>query len=226
MTSGSRAARCCLSSPSPTRDTASWPRTAQRDPRHPRLHVQPARSWPVLPGRPGAGLVGRADRPRQGDRHEPLFRGRVQHARLVLRLHGAGQHQSQDRTTLWPRLPRHHAARHGGRAEGDARCARRQASGGRRRPVVRRLSGLPVGGHLPGGHGGIVAVVTAPKGGGGDEAVETLRKRLATEPHWNGGWHYDQGGIVADDDGHSCRDAAALWHQRAPGAHDPRSRRP
>ena len=43
---------------------------------------------------------------------------------------------------------------------------------------------------------GIVAVVTAPKGGGGPEAVETLRKRLATEPSWNGGWHYDQGGIV------------------------------
>ena len=43
---------------------------------------------------------------------------------------------------------------------------------------------------------GIVAVVTAPKGGGGQEAVETLRKRLATQPSWNGGWHYDQGGIV------------------------------
>ena len=43
---------------------------------------------------------------------------------------------------------------------------------------------------------GIVAVVTAPKGGGGPEAVETLRKRLATQASWNGGWHYDQGGIV------------------------------
>ena len=43
---------------------------------------------------------------------------------------------------------------------------------------------------------GIVAVVTAPKGGGGQEAVETLRTRFATQPSWNGGWHYDQGGIV------------------------------
>ena len=43
---------------------------------------------------------------------------------------------------------------------------------------------------------GIVAVVTAPKGGGGPEAVETLRKRLATQASWNGGWHYDQGGVV------------------------------
>jgi homoserine O-acetyltransferase len=43
---------------------------------------------------------------------------------------------------------------------------------------------------------GIVAVVTAPKAGGGPEAVETLRQRLATHPSWNGGWHYDRGGIV------------------------------
>ena len=43
---------------------------------------------------------------------------------------------------------------------------------------------------------GIVAVVTAPKGVGGQEAVETLRTRLATQPSWNGGWHYEQGGIV------------------------------
>jgi homoserine O-acetyltransferase/O-succinyltransferase len=43
---------------------------------------------------------------------------------------------------------------------------------------------------------GIVAVVTAPKGGGGPEAVETLRKRFATNPAWHGGWHYDRGGIV------------------------------
>jgi homoserine O-acetyltransferase len=42
----------------------------------------------------------------------------------------------------------------------------------------------------------IVAVVTAPRGSGGPEAVETLRKRLATDPAWNGGWHYDRGGIV------------------------------
>ena len=43
---------------------------------------------------------------------------------------------------------------------------------------------------------GVVAVVTAPRGGGGPDAVETLRKRLATQPSWNGGWHYDQGGVV------------------------------
>jgi homoserine O-acetyltransferase len=43
---------------------------------------------------------------------------------------------------------------------------------------------------------GIVAVVTAPKGGGGPEAVETLRRRFAAQPTWNGGWHYDRGGVV------------------------------
>ena len=43
---------------------------------------------------------------------------------------------------------------------------------------------------------GVVAVVTAPRGSGGAEAVQTLRARLATHPSWNGGWHYDRGGIV------------------------------
>jgi homoserine O-acetyltransferase len=43
---------------------------------------------------------------------------------------------------------------------------------------------------------GVVAVVTAPRGSGGAEAVQTLRARLATDPSWNGGWHYDRGGIV------------------------------
>ncbi|MBI2207606.1 MAG: alpha/beta fold hydrolase [Candidatus Rokubacteria bacterium] len=42
---------------------------------------------------------------------------------------------------------------------------------------------------------GIVAVVTAPKGSGGDAAVQALRDRFATDPNWNGGWHYDRGGI-------------------------------
>jgi homoserine O-acetyltransferase len=43
---------------------------------------------------------------------------------------------------------------------------------------------------------GIVAVVTAPRGSGGPEAVEALRTRFATDPAWNSGWHYDRGGIV------------------------------
>jgi homoserine O-acetyltransferase len=43
---------------------------------------------------------------------------------------------------------------------------------------------------------GVVAVVTAPRGSGGPEAVQTLRARLATDPAWHGGRHYDHGGIV------------------------------
>jgi homoserine O-acetyltransferase len=43
---------------------------------------------------------------------------------------------------------------------------------------------------------GVVAVVTAPRGSGGQEAVETLRRRFAADPAWNGGWHYDRGGIT------------------------------
>jgi homoserine O-acetyltransferase len=44
---------------------------------------------------------------------------------------------------------------------------------------------------------GIVAVVTAPTGSGGQAAVDALVKRFAADPDWNGGWHYDRGGIVA-----------------------------
>ena len=44
---------------------------------------------------------------------------------------------------------------------------------------------------------GIVPVVTAAKGSGGDAAVQALRDRFAADPAWNGGWHYDHGGIPA-----------------------------
>ncbi len=42
---------------------------------------------------------------------------------------------------------------------------------------------------------GIVPVVSAPKGSGGDAAVKTLQDRFATDPNWKGGWHYERGGI-------------------------------
>src|SRR5437588_387661 len=42
---------------------------------------------------------------------------------------------------------------------------------------------------------GIVAVVTAPKGGGGERAVQDLVAQLAKHPNWNGGFYYDKGGI-------------------------------
>ena len=44
---------------------------------------------------------------------------------------------------------------------------------------------------------GIAAVVTAPTAPVGLEAVQALRERFAADPAWNGGWHYDHGGIVA-----------------------------
>jgi homoserine O-acetyltransferase len=43
---------------------------------------------------------------------------------------------------------------------------------------------------------GVVPVVTAPKGSGGDVAVKGLLDSFAADPSWNGGWHYDHGGIV------------------------------
>ena len=44
---------------------------------------------------------------------------------------------------------------------------------------------------------GVVPVVTAPKGGGGADAVKVLVDRFAKDPNWNGGWHYERGGIPA-----------------------------
>jgi homoserine O-acetyltransferase len=42
---------------------------------------------------------------------------------------------------------------------------------------------------------GVVPVVSAPKGSGGEAAVKAMQDRFATDPNWNGGWHYDRGGI-------------------------------
>jgi homoserine O-acetyltransferase/O-succinyltransferase len=41
---------------------------------------------------------------------------------------------------------------------------------------------------------GIVAVVTAPRSSADEKSVADLKARLATDPQWNGGWYYDQGG--------------------------------
>jgi homoserine O-acetyltransferase len=43
----------------------------------------------------------------------------------------------------------------------------------------------------------VVPVVTAPKGSGSEESVARLLRRFAQDPSWNGGWHYDRGGIPA-----------------------------
>ena len=43
---------------------------------------------------------------------------------------------------------------------------------------------------------GLVAVVTAPKGSGGEAAVKSLVDTLAKDPHWNGGHYYDKGGVT------------------------------
>ncbi|MGH7388955.1 MAG: homoserine O-acetyltransferase family protein [Candidatus Rokuibacteriota bacterium] len=44
--------------------------------------------------------------------------------------------------------------------------------------------------------GGIVAVVTAPKATNRQPA-DALPRRFARDPNWNGGWHYERGGIAA-----------------------------
>src|SRR5438552_13664926 len=44
---------------------------------------------------------------------------------------------------------------------------------------------------------GIVPVVTAPRGSGGEQAVQNLIAQLARDPNWNAGWYYDRGGVAA-----------------------------
>jgi homoserine O-acetyltransferase/O-succinyltransferase len=47
----------------------------------------------------------------------------------------------------------------------------------------------------PGFMKGIAASVTAPRSPGGLEQMQALQNRLASDPNWNGGWYYDNGGI-------------------------------
>jgi homoserine O-acetyltransferase/O-succinyltransferase len=43
---------------------------------------------------------------------------------------------------------------------------------------------------------GLVPVVSAPKGSGGEAAVKSLVDSLAKDANWNGGWYYDKGGVT------------------------------
>jgi homoserine O-acetyltransferase/O-succinyltransferase len=43
---------------------------------------------------------------------------------------------------------------------------------------------------------GLVAVVSAPKGSGGEAAVKSLVDIVAKDPNWNGGHYYDKGGVA------------------------------
>ena len=47
----------------------------------------------------------------------------------------------------------------------------------------------------PGFMKGIAASVTAPRAPNRLGGLEALQKRLASDPNWNGGWYYDNGGI-------------------------------
>ena len=49
----------------------------------------------------------------------------------------------------------------------------------------------------PGFMKAIVPSVTAPRAPAGLDRLEALQKRLASDPNWNGGWYYDNGGIAA-----------------------------
>ena len=48
----------------------------------------------------------------------------------------------------------------------------------------------------PGFMKAVVPSVTAPRSPGGLDRLDALQKRLASDPNWNGGWYYDNGGIA------------------------------
>jgi pimeloyl-ACP methyl ester carboxylesterase len=64
---------------------------------------------------------------------------------------------------------------------------------------------------------GLVPVVSAPKGSGGEAAVKSLVDALAKDPNWNGGWYYDKGGVSGILTEMRVGDAQALRHRRAAG---------
>ena len=49
----------------------------------------------------------------------------------------------------------------------------------------------------PGFMKAIVPSVTAPRSPAGQDRLAALQKRLASDPNWNDGWYYDNGGIAA-----------------------------
>ena len=71
-----------------------------------------------------ARLVGDHGRPRQADRHQPLFRAVRQCDRRLHGLDRAELDQSRHGQALRARLSRHHRARHGARASAAARSSR------------------------------------------------------------------------------------------------------
>jgi homoserine O-acetyltransferase/O-succinyltransferase len=48
----------------------------------------------------------------------------------------------------------------------------------------------------PGFMKAIVPSVTAPRSPGGLDRLDALQKRLASDPNWNSGWYYENGGIA------------------------------
>ena len=167
------------------------------------------------------GLIG----PGKAIDTEPLLRRRVQHARLVVRLHRPGQPQSQDRSPLRPGVPRHHPARHRDGAEGA--CSTGSASRTWSRSRARRSAAT----RPSSGRSRIPMPWTASsrwsrprrprRSGGGRHAPE----RLAADPAWNGGWHYDHGGIVETMTAQRVETLQHYGPKEVLAAHDRGSRR-
>ena len=68
--------------------------------------------------------------------------------------------------------------------------------------------------------------MTAPRAPGRLDRLEALQKRLASDPNWNGGWYYDNGGIAEHARGDPLRDADELRPERDPAETmpDPKAR--
>ena len=130
---------------SSTKPMAARTRRAQRRAGYPRLYRQPPFRRPQSGQWQPAGLVGWADRSRQGDRHRQIVRCRLEHAGLVLWLDQCREPQPGDRQTLRPGFSGDRHPRHRHRAEGAARI-RSGSSTSSRSPAplmadIRRFSG-------------------------------------------------------------------------------------
>jgi len=133
---------------------------------------------------PGVAFVGRgvehAGRPRGADRYGSIFCGLFQYAWIQLRVDQRGVDRSADPQALRVQISAHHRGRYRHRANAHADRVGRDASASSRRPVLRWVSGVPMGRDVPqlhGRHRSRGNVASTAKLGSGRRFVEMVRAR-------------------------------------------------
>ena len=203
----------------------------QRGAGRPWLHVEPSRRRQNAAGQAGprrrrgrGRLVRRADRAGQGGRHRPILRGLGECARL-----GARQHRPQLRSI--PRTGKPYGPTFPEITMRDIVASQKLLVDSLGLTSLVAVIGPSMGGFqsfqwaasYPGFMKASRASVTAPRSPGGLERLEALQKRLASDPNWNGGWYYDNGGIAKTLERDPLRHADDLRPERDPGRDHARS---